>query len=323
MCANLRAILPVFLLLGLGLSVHAQTHDIAAQPKTRTNPKDGLTYVWIPAGTFRMGCSPGDSKCSYYEEPAHSVTITKGFWMGRTPVTQAGYKKVTGVNHSHFIGDQLPEDSVTWYEAQAYCKHVDMRLPTEAEWEYAARGGNPASRYGSVAEIAWYRANSGGTTHRVALKKPNDYGLYDMLGNVDEWVADAYGLYQDTQSTTRTESPYSLTPDERILLGIDSAQPHDDSSQRHDNDAGGAADPASPASLTPDERALLGVDSSQPQDRDGRGVVDPQGPPSTGDSYVVRGASWDNDSYFVSVSNRMRFEPDKEHQNVGFRCAAN
>ncbi len=230
-----------------------------------------------------MGCSPGDSKCSEYERAVHSVTITKGFWMGRTPVTQAAYKKVMGVCHSNFKGGQLPEDSVTWYEAQAYCKHVDMRLPTEAEWEYAARGGNPASRYGPVAQIAWYGANSGGRTHRVALKKPNDYGLYDMLGNVDEWVADAFG------------GPYPKI------------------------------------SLTPDELAHLGIDPSQQHGDDGSGVVDAQGPPSVdplvpylgSTSRVVRGASWDNDSYFVSASNRMRYDPENRHQNVGFRCAAN
>jgi formylglycine-generating enzyme required for sulfatase activity len=265
--------------MSLSLSVRSQTHDIAAQNKARMNPKDALTYVWIPSGAFQMGCSPGDSKCSDYEKPARSVTIKKGFWIGRTPVTQATYKKVMGVSNCHFKGDQLPEDRVTWYEAQAYCERVDMRLPTEAEWEYAARGGNPASQYGPVAQIAWYRANSSGRTHRVALKKPNDYGLYDMLGNVDEWVVDTF-------------------------------EPHP-----HEN-------PHPKISLTPDELALLGIDPSQPPANVGGGTVDLR-VPSYGNSRVVRGASWDNDSYFVSVSNRMRYDPENRHQNVGFRCAGN
>jgi formylglycine-generating enzyme required for sulfatase activity len=263
-----RAILLLFLSQSLSLSVRSQTHDVVTQRKTRIDPKDALTYVWIPEGTFQMGCSPGDSKCSKYENPAHSVTIAKGFWIGRTPVTQAAFKKVMGVSHSHFKGIQLPEDSVTWYEAQTYCERVDMRLPTEAEWEYAARGENPASLYGPLAEIAWYRANSGGRTHRVALKKPNDYGLYDMLGDVDEWSAD----------------PFWPNP----------------------------AD-----SNDPSELARLGFPMLPPS------FITAQKQPPANVSRVVRGASWDNDSYFVSVSNRMRYDPENRHQNVGFRCAAN
>jgi formylglycine-generating enzyme required for sulfatase activity len=166
-----------------------------AETKTKISPKDGLTYVWIPPGHFQMGCSPDDSDCRDNERPVHPVTLTKGFWMGQTLVTQAAYKKVMGSNPSQFKGDQLPVDTVTWDDAQAYCKNIDMRLPTEAEWEYAARGGNPSARYGPVADIAWSIEQSAGTTHPVALKKPNAYGLYDMLGNVWEWVSDWYGPY--------------------------------------------------------------------------------------------------------------------------------
>jgi sulfatase modifying factor 1 len=261
-----RAILLLFLSETLSLSVRSQTHDIATQIKNRVNPKDALIYVWIPSGTFQMGCSPGDSDCSKYEKPAHLVTIAKGFWMGRTPVTQAAFKKVMGVSHSHFKGHQLPEDRVTWYEAQTYCERVDMRLPTEAEWEYAARGGNPASRYGPLLEIAWYRANSGGRTHRVALKKPNDFGLYDMLGDVDEWSADPFW----------PEPTNSADPSELARLGF----------------------PVLPPSFVPAQKQ-----------------------PPANFSRVVRGASWDNDSYLVSASNRMRYDPENRHQNVGFRCA--
>ncbi len=168
---------------------------VSAQARTKVNPKDGLTYVWIPADTFQMGCSPGDSECESNEKPAHSVTLTKGFWIGQAPVTQAAYKKVVGSNPSHFHGDQLPVESVSWDDAQAYCEGADMRLPTEAEWEYAARGGSPNARYAPLVGSAWYSANSGGTTHEVGQKQANAYGLYDMLGNVWEWVADWYGPY--------------------------------------------------------------------------------------------------------------------------------
>jgi len=168
--------------------------SVRAQAKTKVNSRDGLTYAWIPPGKFRMGCSPDDSECNSNETP-HSVTLTKGFWIGETPVTQAAYTKVMGRNPSLFKGEQLPVETVSWNEARAYCQAVEMRLPTEAEWEYAARGRSEASRYAPLDQIAWYSANSVGTTHEVGQKQANGYGLFDMLGNVWEWVADWYGPY--------------------------------------------------------------------------------------------------------------------------------
>jgi len=179
----------------------------------KVNPKDGLTYVWIPAGTFMMGCredvkasrtayglmpsslsfaTAPKSICTKAEIPQHQVTITHGFWMGQTEVTQTAYQRVTNKNPSHFIGALRPVESVPWDEAVAYCNAVGMRLPTEAEWEYAARGDTVSERYGNVDAIAWYAENSDKETHEVAHKQPNAYGLYDVLGNVWEWVADWY-----------------------------------------------------------------------------------------------------------------------------------
>ena len=168
---------------------------IAAGAK-KVNPKDGLTYVWIPPGTFMMGCSPGDTECDDEEKPAHRVTITKGFWLGRTPVTQQAYQRVTGRNPSYFKGANLPVETVNWDEAEAYCGAIGGRLPTEAEWEYAARAGSTSARYGNLDGIAWYEGNSGSETHEVGQKLANAFGLYDMLGNVWQWVADWYGPYQ-------------------------------------------------------------------------------------------------------------------------------
>ena len=176
---------------------------LSSQGKTKVNPRDGLTYVWIPPGTFQMGCSPGDDQCDSDEKPAHTVAITKGFWMGQTEVTQAAYQRVMGRNPSFRHGDRLPAEGVTWDEANAYCGAVGMRLPTEAEWEYAARAGSTASRHGDVDAVAWHDGNSGQQTHEVGQKGPNAWKLYDMLGNVWEWVADWYDLSYSSQSPSQ------------------------------------------------------------------------------------------------------------------------
>jgi len=163
----------------------------------RINPKDGLTYVWIPQGEFMMGCSPGDTECYSNEKPARQVTISQGFWMGQTEVTQAAYQRVMGVNPSYFQGANRPVEQVNWNEAIDYCGKVGLRLPTEVEWEYAARAGNPNVRYGELGSIAWYAGNSGQQTHEVKEKPANTWGLYDMLGNVWEWTSDLYANSTD------------------------------------------------------------------------------------------------------------------------------
>jgi len=169
---------------------------LSGQPRTRVNAKDGLTYVWIPSGNFQMGCSAGDAECFDNEKPAHQVTIAKGFWLGQTSVTQEAYRRVTGKDPANHKGAKLPVEQVDWNEAQAYCKAVGGRLPTEAEWEYAARAGSTGVRYGNLDEIAWYDKNSGNQSQEVGKKSPNAFGLYDMLGNTWQWVADWSGPYQ-------------------------------------------------------------------------------------------------------------------------------
>jgi serine/threonine protein kinase/formylglycine-generating enzyme required for sulfatase activity len=163
----------------------------------KINLQDGLTYVWIPPGTFQMGCSPGDDACQDDEKPAHQVTISKGFWIGQTEVTQEAYQKVVGKNPSRERGPKLPVGGLTWADARSYCVSVGSRLPTEAEWEYAARAGSTTSRYGELDQIAWFGRNSGAKTHEVAGKRPNAWRLYDTLGNVWEWVFDWFAPYGD------------------------------------------------------------------------------------------------------------------------------
>lgn len=191
------------------------------QPKipggtTKTNPKDGLTYVWIPPGIFQMGCSPGDNECIDSEKPAHSVTITNGFWIGQTPVTQAAYQRVIGTNPSNFKGDQRPVEMVNWGEATAYCTAVGMRLPTEAEWEYAARARSTVARYGDLDPIAWYEKNSDNQSHEVGQKRPNAWKLFDMLGNVWEWTADWYD--QNYYSQSPSQDPRGSSSGSRGVL---------------------------------------------------------------------------------------------------------
>lgn len=183
--------------------VEAPTPKPAAPAKTpepRVHAIDGLTYIWIPPGTFTMGCSQGDAECFDSERPLHDVTISRGFWICQTPVTQEAYERVMGKNPSRFKGATRPVESVSWHDAQAYCEKTGLRLPTEAEWEYAARAGTTGSRYGNLDEVAWYGNNSGSQTHPVKEKAPNAWGLYDALGNVWEWVSDWYdeGYYKDS-----------------------------------------------------------------------------------------------------------------------------
>jgi len=161
---------------------------------TWVNPQDGQNYVWIPPGSFTMGCSQGDNECADDEKPTHVVAIDKGFWLGQTEVSIAAYNKYAGTHGLKLRAGEgnLPVRNVPWAGAKAYCSAVGGRLPTEAEWEYAARGGRPEIYYGVLLDIAWYAGNSQDQPQPVGTKKPNSFGLYDMLGNVSEWVLDRY-----------------------------------------------------------------------------------------------------------------------------------
>ena len=200
---------------------HAQAVAPAAGA-IKVNPKDNLRYVWIPAGKFMMGCSPDDSECDGDEKPLHEVNISGGFWLGQTEVTQAAYAAVTGKpNPSRFKGDgSLPVEEVNWEEAKSYCEAVGMRLPTEAEWEYAARARDTGPRYGKLDEIAWYSGNSGGKTHPVGQRAANAWGLYDMLGNVWEWVNDRYDArYYERKVSNDPMGPKASPENRRVLRG--------------------------------------------------------------------------------------------------------
>ncbi len=162
----------------------------------------GMEFVKIPAGSFMMGDNS--------EKPIHKVTISRDFYMGKTEVTQAQWKALMGNNPSHFKGDNLPVETVSWDDAQEFIKKLNAkgegtyRLPTESEWEYAARAGTTGDYAGNLDSMAWYGANSGNKTHEVGTKQANAFGLYDMHGNVWEWCQDWYGEYSSSAQTDPT-----------------------------------------------------------------------------------------------------------------------
>ncbi|MBP9995265.1 MAG: SUMF1/EgtB/PvdO family nonheme iron enzyme [bacterium] len=173
--------------------------------------------IKVEGGTFTMGgtSEQGDDAESD-EKPTHSVTLSD-YYIGKFEVTQELWKAVMGSNPSHFKGNNLPVEEVSWDDCQTFIRKLNtltgknFRLPTEAEWEYAARGGNKSRGYkysgsNSIGDVAWYKDNSWSETHAVGTKSPNELGIYDMSGNVYEWCQDWYGSY-GSGSQTNPQGP--------------------------------------------------------------------------------------------------------------------
>jgi TonB family protein len=187
--------------------------------------KDPLNHdmVFVEGGTFQMGSNSGESD----EKPVHSVTLSS-FNIGKYEVTQAQWKAVTGGNPSNFTGcDDCPVETVSWYDVQDFIRRLNSktsknyRLPTEAEWEYAAKGGRKSRGYtysgsNDLGSLAWHYINSGSKTHAVGGKQANELGIYDMTGNVGEWCSDWHGTYN---SYSETNSTGASTGDFRVLRG--------------------------------------------------------------------------------------------------------
>ena len=172
--------------------------------------KDGISIemVKVEAGTFMMGATDD-------EKPVHQVTLTNDYYMGKYEVPQALWEAVMGSNPSKYKGDNLPVEKVSWNDCQEFISKLNsltgrkFRLPTEAEWEYAARGGKKRRGYqysgsSNITDVAWYDGNSGSKPHPVGTKQANELGIYDMSGNVYEWCLDWYGSYSSSSQTNPT-----------------------------------------------------------------------------------------------------------------------
>jgi formylglycine-generating enzyme required for sulfatase activity len=275
-----------------------------------------MAFVQIAAGEFMMGCSVGDIDCNVDERPIHRVRITKAFEIGRYEVTQAQWQAVMGSNPSTMKGDDRPVETISKDEAQEFLNKLNQRndgyhyrLPTEAEWEYAARAGSPASYFQRLDDIAWYGGNSEDETHPVGKKKPNAWGLYDMQGNVREWVADVYNA--NYYSGSPGADPTGPPPGQRGLFGGRRGGP----------------------------RGRRGFDGPPPDFPGGRrggpprgrigGPGEPGGPDNPGGPFpgggrgqlpVMRGGGWDNPAPFLRVSARYAYYGSTLRvSDVGFR----
>ena len=203
----------------------------------------GMEFVNLPAGSFMMGSSEanvgesfaqgrkdyGEVERAWFdnEKPQHKVTFADGFWIGKTEVTQAQWAAVMNDNPSNNKGcDDCPVERVSWESAKKFVEKLnaqndgfEYRLPSEAEWEYAARGGTTKILAGKMDEMAWYNVNSENKTHSVGTQQPNGFGLYDMHGNVAEWCEDIYTENYAEIPSDGTANTTVGDPEVRVLRG--------------------------------------------------------------------------------------------------------
>jgi formylglycine-generating enzyme required for sulfatase activity len=184
---------------------------------------NGIDFVYIPPGSFNMGSENGGQN----ERPVHRVNITKGFWLSKYEITQTQWESVMHTNPSHYLGSDLPVDSVTWLEVQEFVQSINdsiYRLPTEAEWEYACRAGSKTEYYWgddttNINNYCWWWENGDEKSHPVGLKIPNSWGLYDMIGNVWEWCYDWFN--NDYYAISPEDDPQGPSDsDLRVTRGV-------------------------------------------------------------------------------------------------------
>lgn len=196
-----------------------------------------IDCIWCPPGSFEMGSAELEEG-RLNTETLHTVKLTNGFWISDHPITQSEFKSETDLNPSEEIGENIPVHNLPWYGAVEFCqrltlkyrrsglimKNWEWRLPTEAEWEYAARAGTNSPIYGDLDVIGWYLKNADCYPQEVKLKQPNAWGVYDMIGNVREWCLDKPGKYQSSdvvnpKGPNSISESYACSEHSRILRG--------------------------------------------------------------------------------------------------------
>ena len=202
---------------GNGSSDNGNGGTPAFDGKDKVFTVNGVSFkmIAVKGGTFTMGATSEQTGAISDESPTHSVTLSD-YYIGETEVTQELWNAVMGSNPSNLTGNmQCPVEQVSWNDCQTFISRLNeltgatFRLPTEAQWEYAARGGNQAqgrmySGSNTIDNVAWYTSNSSSTTHPVKTKAPNELGIYDMSGNVEEWCSDWSGSYSSAAQTDPT-----------------------------------------------------------------------------------------------------------------------
>jgi formylglycine-generating enzyme required for sulfatase activity len=298
----------------------AQRTSSPTVPASNPTANFDMTFVKIEPGEFMMGCSADDNACNADEKPSHRVRITKPFEIGKYEVTQLQWKAIMSSNPSVNIGDDHPVESMTKGEAQDFLNKLNARndgyryrLPTEAEWEYAARAGTTGPYAGKLDEIAWYAGNSGDESHSIGTKKPNAWGIYDMEGNVREWVADLYSA--NYYSSSPTDDPTGPAPGQRGGGRGGRGGPGGRGQPTNPTPPAGIRGEGDPLDLEPGQRRG-GFPPGGPRGaRDGRGGGRGQLP-------VMRGGGWDNPERFVRVSSRYNYYGDTLRvSDLGFRAA--